>query len=337
MPALFRLLDDIALEKAGPTDLVEVSHPGGGNPLFLPKELLEVLAGAIVDGELIHLSGPSGAAKSSIVEALAREPASFRALCRSIGAEERPLVVFPVEMTTIETQGECYFRRALKDGTTWDEPSGLVRALEEASALRGRAYPLIWLRELGRTHSAGVQSGLLNLMVRGDVALADGKRIEGLGVAWLADSNYQAEDDATHTLVVLDDAVKRRFSCNITMEWLDAEAEVEVLTSLLERDAGRLEDRDRALIANVVKLGALVRRHRSEGNMQSATPPTIYGYLAFLRRARRHRNLAPSQAALYTLLGNLSSADKNLLSSILNDVWGLKLAEGSEGSARSWM
>jgi hypothetical protein len=137
-----------------------------------------------------------------------------------------------------------YQRRALKGGTTFDEPSLLVQSLADASQAKGRFYPLIWLREMGRVHSSSVQGGLLNLMSKYDIVLPDGRRLDGSKIAWVADSNYQAEGESTHTLVTLDDALKRRFTINLTMDYLDITQEIQVLQHILqdvpdEEDAGR--------------------------------------------------------------------------------------------------
>jgi MoxR-like ATPase len=69
-------------------------------------------------------------------------------------------------------------------------------------------------------------------MTKGDIVLPDGARIDGRRIAWVADSNYQAEQDFTHTLVTLDDALRRRFSVNLTMGYLAAEQEIKVLQNL---------------------------------------------------------------------------------------------------------
>jgi energy-coupling factor transporter ATP-binding protein EcfA2 len=222
--------------KAGPTDLVELLPPPGGNPLFFPKSIVEVLVYGIVRHEFIHLSGPTGSAKSSLLEALHLVPENFSGICTALGYEVRPLRIYPIEMATFEAPGELYQRRALKDGTTYDEKSRLVLSLEEANRCRGRQYPLIWLREIGRVHSSSVQGGLLNLMTKSDIVLPDGTRIDGHGISWVADSNYQAEHDSTHTLVTLDDALKRRFSINLALNYLTAEEEVQVLHQILKEE-----------------------------------------------------------------------------------------------------
>ena len=233
---VYRVYRPDEYRKAGTTDLMEMSPAPGGNHLFLPKWIIEILVYGIIHHEFIHLSGPTGSAKSSLLEALYMVPENFLGICAGLGYNSLPLKLYPIEMATYEAPGELYQRRALKDGTTYDEKSRLVMSLEEAAQCRGQCYPLIWLREIGRVHSSSVQGGLLNLMTRGDIVLPNGTRIDGRGIAWVADSNYQAEQDSTHTLVTLDDALKRRFSINLTLDYLTTEQEVQVLHQILKEE-----------------------------------------------------------------------------------------------------
>ena len=225
--------------QAGPGDLIALLPAPGENPLFMVKWVIEILVAGIAGHEFIHLSGPTGSAKSSLLEALYLVPGNFQEICKGLGIEERPLHLYPVEMATFETPGELYYRRALRDGTTFDEKSRLVEVLEDASKANGDAYPLIWLREMGRVHSSSVQGGLLNLMTRGDIVLPDGSRVDGRKIAWVADSNYQAEQDSTHTLVSMDDALKRRFSVNLTLDYLSPEQEFQALQHILNKEDER--------------------------------------------------------------------------------------------------
>jgi len=78
------------------------------------------------------------------------------------------------------------------------------------------------------------------------------------------------------------------------------------------------------LIAKTVRLGNVIRRHRSEGNLQSVAPPTIYGYQAFLRLAKALPQLQLQQIALSTLLGNASVEDRKLVISVFTEVFGLQ-------------
>lgn len=77
------------------------------------------------------------------------------------------------------------------------------------------------------------------------------------------------------------------------------------------------------LIVNVVQLGNVIRRHRSEGTLQSVPPPTIYGYLAFLRMAQALPHMSIQQIALATMLGNASIEDRKQISGIFNEVFGI--------------
>ncbi|MEW6366942.1 MAG: hypothetical protein AB1714_20125 [Acidobacteriota bacterium] len=326
---IFRVTNQAECRKAGPMDLIELQPVPGGHRLFLIKWLVETLVYAIARHEFIHLSGPTGSAKSSLLEALYLVPENFQSVCAALGLPGLPLKLYPIEMATYEAPGELYQRRALKGGTTYDELSKLVLAIDDAAGRRRECYPLIWLREMGRVHSSSVQGGLLNLMTKNDIILPDGRRISGQGIAWVADSNYQAEQDSTHTLVTFDDALKRRFSVNLTLEYLTADQEVQVLRHLLF-DGEPLGQAENDLIMKVVKLGQVVRRQRSEGNLQSLCPPTIYGYLAFMRMALWMPHMSPQQVAMATLLGNAGVEDHKLIPGVLNETFGIPVAEDSE-------
>jgi len=318
--SVFRIYKEREYKKAGPTDLIELAAIPGGHPLFVLKNVLEAFVCAMVNAEFIHLSGPTGSAKSSLIETLYLSQENFQAVCKALGFKVLPLKIYPIEMATYETPGELYQRRSLHNGTTFDEKSTLVKALEEAATSGGKCYPVIWLREMGRVHTSSVQGGLLNLMTKDDIVLPDGTRLNGQGIAWVADSNYQAEEDSTHTLVTLDDALKRRFSVNLTLDYLSADQEVHVLEHIFPKDHGR----DHDLIAKVVKLGRTIRQKRAGGNLQSLPPPTIWGYLAFLRMAKSLPQLSLQQISMVTLLGNAATDDRKLIPSVFNEVFGLQ-------------
>ncbi|MBL7222388.1 MAG: hypothetical protein ISS72_00915 [Candidatus Brocadiae bacterium] len=319
---VFRVDDAAEFQRAGPTDLIELLPVEGTNALFIPKEKLEILVASIVLGAFAHISGPTGSAKTSLIEALHFVPRNFECICTGLGFEPKPLRLYPVEMATFESPGELFYRRALRDGCTYDEDSTLVRALLEASASTDDVRHLVWVREIGRVHSASVQGGLLDLMSKGRVVLPDGRVVDTRGVAWVADSNYQAEGDAVHTLVTFDDAVRRRFDVNLTVGYLSAEQEAEVLRRLMAE--GEVATVDDEVLVKVVRLGQAVRLHRSEGSLQSVPPPTIYGYLALLRLLTALPHLSLQQVARATLLGNASPDDQKLVSGVFNEVFGLQ-------------
>ncbi|MBN2372926.1 ATP-binding protein [bacterium] len=312
--SVFRIDNPEEYRKAGPEDLIRSLPVPGGHPLFIPKKTLEKLVCGVAKHEFIHLSGPTGTAKSSLIEALHREPRNFRLVCKALGYDVLPIKVYSVEMVTYETPGELYERRSLKDGSTYDEKSMLVRSLEKAKKIEGKCYPVIWIREMGRVHTASVQGGLLNLMTADDIILANGTRINGCGIAWIADSNYQAQDDSTHTLVTFDDALKRRLAINITMDYLSPEQEADVLKHIFQVQ-GNGHKIMHEIINKVVKLGNDIRQERAKGNLQSLPPPSIWGYMAFIRMATNLPHFSLREIAMSTMLGNASSEDREKLKS----------------------
>jgi hypothetical protein len=81
------------------------------------------------------------------------------------------------------------------------------------------------------------------------------------------------------------------------------------------------------LIVKAVQLGQVIRRYRAEGNLQSVAPPTLYGYLAFLRMAQALPHLSIQQVALATLLGNASGEDHKHITGVFNEVFGMQMAD----------
>jgi len=318
----FRIDDPSELRAAGPTDLIRLVPVPGANRLYLPKGILEQLVYAVHHHELIHVSGPTGSAKSSLLDALEVHE-NYLSVCSALGFEDaKPVKLFHVEMVVFESPAELYQRRALKNGCTYDEKSILVRALEQASSEKAHCDPVIWLREMGRVHSASVQGGLLNLMSKADIVLPNGERIDGRGIAWVADSNYQHDADGIHTLVTLDDALKRRFTVNPTLDYLAEEQEAQVLEFLMQEQRLRPELFEE--IPRIVKLGAAIRRERLAGNLQSVPPPTIYGYMAAVRMADALPHLSTHDIVQGTLLGHASVEDGKVAVGVFNEVFGLQ-------------
>lgn len=321
-----------AFDKAGPTDLIRLEAARGKTPIFIQKWQLEVLMIGLVRAEKIHLSGPTGAAKSSLVECLMQVPKNFESLCRAMNLELKPLVISTIQMATFESPAELYSRRSLEGGCTYDERSAVVRALEEAEARGDRAYNVIWLRELGRTHSATVQGGLNDLVARGSVVLPDGRTVDCRFTGWITDSNYQAaEASPNSTLVTLDDALSRRFTMPLTLDYLNAEQELSVLHHLTGAGDVPTEDDDELKLLNtVVKLGHVIRARRAEGQLLSVPPPTIYGYLTFVSLARALRHMSPDRIAMATLLGNAGAHDARLIPGVLNEALGRRNEDDGE-------
>jgi hypothetical protein len=102
---------------------------------------------------------------------------------------------------------------------------------------------------------------------------------------------------------------------------IDPSAALRGLAAVREEQMNYTEEE---LVTKTVQLGNVIRRHRSEGNLQSLSPPTIYGYQAFLRLAKRLPHLQLQQVALSTLLGNASMEDRKLVMGVFSEVFGLQ-------------
>ena len=71
---IFPVTDRAQYRKAGETDLIELLPAPGGNPLYLPRGILDSFVAGIVSHRFIHLSGPTGTAKTALINALRRVP-----------------------------------------------------------------------------------------------------------------------------------------------------------------------------------------------------------------------------------------------------------------------
>lgn len=322
---IFKLTDINSFNKAGPNDLVEMKALPGQHPLIMQKWIIEIIIYSIVYGEVLHVSGATGTGKSSVIESLTVSE-NFYALLDAFGFPRKPLRLHQVEMALFDTPTEVYFRRSLVDGMTFDEDSPIVKALKEASETEDQFYHTVWLKEIGRCHNATIQGALLNLIKRGEIYLRDSS-ISIKSVCWIADSNYAVMDDWVHTLITLDDALKRRFSINIKIDFLSENEEVIVLNRIVQEDRFLKEKNLEQQIKQVVKLGNMVRRAKLQGKLTSISAPTIYGYLAFLR-LHAFLQRSPLDAAKNTFLGNASAEDEKELLASIGEVEGFGVISG---------
>jgi hypothetical protein len=311
--------------EAGHAELVVMPPRSGVPPMTSRKMVLEAICHGIVIRAFINVHGETGTGKSAILETLASDGRAWEALCRSMGVRYRPLKVFPIEMVLFETPGELYTHRAIADGTTFDEESVLVAALREAERNAEDFYSLIWLREMGRVHSASVQGGLLNLITDGVIRLPNGDDIDGRSIAWVADSNYNAEETASHTLVELDSALARRATINIPFDYLAPDEEERITKYFVSE--GYLPNVKEELIVKVVELGQAIRAQRRQGNLLSVAPPTLHGYFAFLRMTHGLSHLPPQEVANMTLLGSAAPSDRERLGGLCSEVFGIRKAQ----------
>jgi len=322
---IFPVTDRDQYRKAGESDLIELLPAPGGNPLYLPRGILDSFVAGIVSHRFIHLSGPTGTAKTALINALRRVPGNFEAICEGLGFEVKPLKVFATPMSVFDSPGDFTQRRAAENGTTYDEPGILIKLLKKAAEAKGKAYPLLWLKEIGRVLSANIQSGLVEPASPETIDMPDGSTLDGSGIAWVADSNYQAEhDDSDYTLVTFDPALKRRFLINLTVPYLPSELELEVLKRLLQ---WKKIPFDEELVGQVVVLGRAIRRHQAEGALHSVPAATIDRLLAFFEMVSLLPHLSHQWHIQATLLGHASTEDQKLIPSLLNEAFGLQMEE----------
>ena len=310
--------------EAGEGELVVLPPLPGKPPMTVKKRVLLAIAHAIVTKAYMSIHGETGTGKSILLQTLSLVPEMWKALCETIEAPYKPLKVFPIEMIMFETPAELYIRRAIRDGRTFDENSCLSNAILQAAGMAEQCYTLVWFREMGRVHSASVQGGLLDLVPDGLVDLPNGEVLDARNVAFVADSNYNCEETAVHILVANDTALMRRAVVSIPFDYLGKEEEERITKFFVSE--GYLPRVEEALIKKVVELGQAIRAQRSQGNLLSVAPPTLDGYFAFLRMAHALHYLPVQEVANMTLLGSANPTDRDQLSGIFSEVFGLHRA-----------
>lgn len=326
--------------KAGPEDLIVLHAYRDATPIYVKRIVMETVVDAIVAGEPIHLSGPTGTAKTSLIDAIRKVPKNFDTVCRWLNLEKKPLRISIIEMPAIETPSELYHFLGLRKGSTRHEPSKLVLAVKAAAKHAESHYNLIWLRELGRVMNRMVQGSLLNFVTDEDIVLLDDDDpVWGRPICWIADSNYQAQEH-NHNLVNFDDALRRRFTHNITMAYLSFEQETRLMRHLyatreLWTRGKRTPRSNRDLndvIEKVVTLGNLIRERKAEGELSSVAPPTIHNYKAFVNRAMRNNHHSLETIARDTLLGHTCNDEEEQVAAVVGSVFGLKADKHEEAT-----
>ena len=78
---------------AGSTDLIRLKAVPGQNAVFCDKARLETLAFALCAAQCCHLSGPTAAGKTALIDALWHVPENFERLCEELGFEKKPLKI----------------------------------------------------------------------------------------------------------------------------------------------------------------------------------------------------------------------------------------------------
>ena len=314
--------------KAGPSDHVVLEALPGSPAPIVERNKLDMLVSGIVSGGRIHVSGETGTAKTLTIRTLLLNRTNFHNICKALGVPKLPLSVYSCSVALVDGPPELAFRRSIKDGTTFDEDSTIVQALKEQDGKEGKEYAAILLPELGRTHSEAVQSALVDMITDAYLLQATSQILRVGHVAWVADSNY-ADQEGLYTLVAFDDALRRRFNVNLSMNHPVQEQECAILGHLV---SSAPEDE----IARIVALGSKIRQKKKDGALQSVPPPTLYGYAEFLRMHTRLPHVPVDTVAFATILGHCSDEDRSLAGNLLSTTHGVAAQledQGEEGDA----
>ncbi len=314
--------DQRALHAAGTNDFVRLLPASDGEQrIVLRRRVLEVLTAAIVLREHVHVSGPTGTAKTALIEAM-ENPANMIAALSLLPGDvpTRPLRIHAVEMPEIETPGELWRTRELREEGTVLEDSAILKAFDRADP--ERYYEILHLRELGRNISPHVQSGLLNLLTRGPIRVPGRAPIPRF-VSAIADSNYQPGVRAGYELQPMDEAVRRRLAVQLELEQLPADIEEQLLAEIAgigpdvtlhavapapARPVRRVVSSE--FVSGLMRIAAVLRREQAEGNLRSVAPPTLFNMTTVIHLAELLPGHTLEDLALVTLLGNATPEDQ---------------------------
>ena len=304
---------------ATPFDMIKMIPAKGNHSHYKYKYALDVVTFGICNKRSLHLSGPTGAGKSSMIEAITEVSENLELLCEYAGYEYKPPLLYEIEMVKFDTPGECHERTIIKNRETVDVPSEIIEALLDAVEKQKDHYPIVYFMEMGRVHSASIQGGLLNIVGKPHVKTLDNQKIATGNVCFIADSNYQAAGDATYTLVTFDEALKRRFDINLSIPHFPEENQVHMMHDLIHDTLEKNPDDD--LIKNLIKLGQIIRQYKAEGNLASVIEPNPKGYLTCYEMIKSLPGIGVNLAVTNTMLGNATSEDLKLVDTSIQRVF----------------
>jgi hypothetical protein len=316
---IYDIRDKEEYRAAMPFDMIKLIPAIGNHSHYKYKYALDIMTFGICHQKSIHLSGPTGAGKSSLIEAITEEPENFRLLCEYSGYEFKPPLLYEIEMVKFDTPGECHERTVIKNRDTVDVPSAIIEALLDAQKKRKDHYPIVYFMEMGRVHTASIQGGLLNIVGKPFVKALDNQKIPTGNVCFIADSNYQAAGDATYTLVTFDEALKRRFDINLSIPHFPEENQVHIMHDLVNETLDKTPDVE--LIKNIVRLGQMIRQYKAEGNLVSVTEPNPKGCLTCYEMIKALPGIGINLAITNSMLGNAASDDLKLVDTSIQTVF----------------
>jgi energy-coupling factor transporter ATP-binding protein EcfA2 len=316
---IYDIRDKEEYRAAMPFDLIKLIPAVGNHSHYKYKYALDIMTFGICHQKSIHLSGPTGAGKSSLIEAITEEHENFRLLCEYSGYEYKPPLLYEIEMVKFDTPGECYERTKIKNRDTVDVPSAIIEALQDARQKKKDHYPIVYFMEMGRVHTASIQGGLLNIVGKPYVKSIENQKLPTGNVCFIADSNYQAAGDATYTLVTFDEALKRRFDINLSIPHFPEENQVHIMHDLVHDTLEKTPDVE--LIKNIIKLGQVIRQYKAEGNLVSVSEPNPKGYLTCYEMIKALPGIGVNLAVTNSMLGNAASEDLKLVDTSIQTVF----------------
>ncbi len=316
---IYDIRDKEEYRAAMPFDLIKLIPAVGNHSHYKYKYALDIMTFGICHQKSIHLSGPTGAGKSSLIEAITEEHENFRLLCEYSGIEYKPPLLYEIEMVKFDTPGECHERTMIKNRDTVDVPSAIIDALKDAQVTKKDHYPIVYFMEMGRVHSASIQGGLLNIVGKPHVKALDNQKIPTDNVCFIADSNYQAAGDATYTLVTFDEALKRRFDINLSIPHFPEENQVHIMHDLVYDTLDKTPDVE--LIKNIINLGQVIRQYKAEGNLVSVSEPNPKGYLTCYELIKNLPGIGVNLAVTNSMLGNAATEDLKLVDTSIQTVF----------------
>ncbi len=309
---------------AGYSDLVRLEPLPGQVAPIVERWKLDLMVAGIVSGSRLHVSGPTGTAKTLTIRSLVYRPSNFETICRALGLPLLPLTVYSCQIGRFDGPSEIVFRRtATKRGEIVDEDSILVKALKEQDGRRGQNYAVILLPELGRALSEAIQGALVELI--SPTVLLDSERRLLLvdHVCWLGDSNY-ADTTGEYSLVKLDEALHRRLSIAVEMFHPGEEQECAILKTLVAES-------DPEELVRIVRLASDVRKARAERSLLSLPPPSLDGCAQFLKMRRMLPHVQVETLAFSTVLSSCAPADRPKAGDMLAKIFGVTArSSGSE-------
>lgn len=305
---VFKIEKVSEFKQARDNDLIRMLPAAkGNNPMYVEKYKLISLVLAIVYNEIVHLSGPTGTGKTSLLHALIDQPLNWRWMCTHLNIAFKRLRVFAHSAVSFESPAELFYRRAIGPDGTFDEPSYLLQDLKKLYRHADRYYNAMWISEMLRMPST-VQNAFVELINQKSTD-AKGKVIgKGKKIAWIFDSNYQAAQDERFffELSQFDEALKARNTVCLTFDYLSQQQEIDILSSSLSAEDRK--DIPDMVLALLVEMAANIRQGKFEGKYEALPMPTFRQYLGFLKLLKRG-HLTVERLAEVVLFGFASEED----------------------------